>query len=106
MAKYSDSWDSEVHENEQGAKATNLGMNFTLLPVNAIHTVVDVLTKGADRYGIDNWRNWTIDEHLNHALFHLLGSLEYGTTPEEQKIHISHAATRLLFALEEWDRTK
>lgn len=52
------------------------------------------LQYGATRYAPNNWRLIPQEEHINHALLHLL-ALYSG---DEQDDHLSHALTRLMMA--------
>lgn len=67
-----------------------------LLPANALLEVVNVLTTGKERYPDDKWKTQTIQQHLSHALLHIFKYFQGDKTEP----HLSHAATRLLFALE------
>jgi hypothetical protein len=55
-----------------------------------------ILQKGAVKYGIDNWRSITANEHLNHALVHAAAYLA-GNTADD---HLGHFACRAMMALE------
>lgn len=52
------------------------------------------LQYGATRYAPNNWRLIPQEEHINHALLHLL-ALYSG---DKQDDHLSHALTRLMMA--------
>lgn len=52
------------------------------------------LQYGATRYAPNNWRLIPQEEHINHALLHLL-ALYNG---DKQDDHLSHALTRLMMA--------
>lgn len=52
------------------------------------------LQYGATRYAPNNWRLIPQEEHVNHALLHLL-ALYSGDTQDD---HLSHALTRLMMA--------
>lgn len=52
------------------------------------------LQYGATRYAPNNWRLIPQEEHINHALLHLL-ALYSGDTQDD---HLSHALTRLMMA--------
>jgi hypothetical protein len=67
-----------------------------LLPARALLEVARVLKAGSERYGVDAWRRIPAPEHLNHALTHLLALLASDTAEP----HLTHAACRLLFALD------
>lgn len=56
--------------------------------------VAKVLQFGADRYEPNNWRLIPEEEHINHALVHIIAHL-MGDTQDE---HIDHALCRLMMA--------
>lgn len=76
----------------------------SLLPAKALHDVVAVLEHGAQKYGVDNWRN--VDDkrrYLDAALRHLMAVMEGGLDEEDGDSglpHLAHAACSLLFLLE------
>lgn len=58
-------------------------------------TIAKVLQYGADRYEPNNWRLIPQEEHINHALIHLVAAIA-GDTQDD---HIDHALCRLMMAL-------
>lgn len=56
--------------------------------------IAKVLQFGADKYKANNWRLIPQEEHLNHALIHLMAALA-GDTQDD---HIDHALCRLMMA--------
>lgn len=65
--------------------------NDTLQQIIAI---AQVLQYGADRYEPNNWRLIPEEEHINHALIHIIAHLA-GDTQDD---HINHALCRLMMA--------
>ena len=57
-------------------------------------SIAKVLQYGADRYAPNNWRLIPQEEHINHALIHIVAHLA-GDTQDE---HIDHALCRLMMA--------
>lgn len=57
-------------------------------------TIAKVLQYGAERYEPNNWRLIPEEEHINHALIHLIAHLA-GDTQDD---HIDHALCRLMMA--------
>ena len=53
-----------------------------------------VLKEGEKKYTANNWRLIPQEEHINHALIHLLAA-EMGDTQDE---HLDHALCRLMMA--------
>ena len=85
--------DQEVAEN--GARQTNVPYQMELIDPYAILTLGAVLKKGADKYGVDNWRGIPSDEHLGRAIQHLYLH-KYGDISEP---HLANAFTRCMMAL-------
>lgn len=56
--------------------------------------IAKVLQFGADKYKANNWRLIPQEEHINHALIHLMAALA-GDTQDD---HIDHAMCRLMMA--------
>lgn len=80
---------------------SHLDARFDLIPPTALKTVAEVLGEGEAKYptidGVPNWHYITTNDHLNHALAHVYAYLSGADTGEDD---LSHAATRLLLALE------
>jgi hypothetical protein len=87
---------SPLITNEQGGKQSNLNRDYTLIPPDALAQVARVLHNGLVKYGKDNWRKVPVEDHLNHSINHVYLHIA-GNTNED---HLSHAATRLLMALD------
>ena len=56
--------------------------------------IAKVLKYGADRYEPNNWRLIPQEDHINHALIHIIAHL-VGDTQDD---HIDHALCRLMMA--------
>lgn len=56
--------------------------------------IAKVLHFGADKYKANNWRLIPQEEHINHALIHLMAALA-GDTQDD---HLDHALCRLMMA--------
>lgn len=59
-----------------------------------IINVAKVLKYGADRYEPNNWRLIPEEEHINHALIHIVAHIA-GDTQDD---HLNHALCRLMMA--------
>lgn len=98
----------ELVTNENGAKQSAIAVRFDLVPAKALAEVAHVLDHGAKKYGVENWRGIETEDNLNHALRHayaFLASREpyqdgYGK-PAGEIEELSHAACRIMFALEQ-----
>lgn len=88
--------DAPITTNEQGGRQSRVPYRCDLLPARAVLDVAAVLSVGAEKYGPDNWRQITVNEHVNHALAHLFAR-QAGDDADD---HLAHAACRLLMALE------
>ncbi len=65
-------------------------------PAMALLQVAEVLKEGNRVYGQSNWRTIDCDDHINHAINHLLQYMSKDNTED----HLSHAAARIMFALQ------
>jgi hypothetical protein len=75
---------------------------WSLVPWNALTTVLDVLEIGAKKYAPDNWRKVpdATDRYWNAAMRHLLSWKEgEKTDPESGLSHLAHGACNMLFLL-------
>lgn len=88
--------DSPTVMNEAGGKQSATPYRCDLLPPRGLLAVSKVLKEGADKYGVDNWRKIPRQDHLNHAMIHILALLAGDISDS----HLEHAACRILFALE------
>lgn len=88
-------FENGIDTNENGAKQTKLEVRFDLVPPDALTEIANVLYKGANKYGVDNWKGIPTNEHVNHALYHLY---LYLTTKD--KNHLKNASCRSMFALQ------
>lgn len=57
-------------------------------------TIAEVLQEGAEHYAPNNWRLIPEEEHVNHALVHLIAEAAGDTSDN----HLGHALCRLMFA--------
>lgn len=62
--------------------------------ITQVISIAKVLQYGAGRYSPNNWRLIPEEEHINHALIHLVAHLAGDT----QDNHIDHALCRLMMA--------
>ena len=57
--------------------------------------IAKVLKEGAEKYEPNNWRLIPEEEHINHALIHLLAAA-LGDTQDD---HIEHALCRIMMSI-------
>jgi hypothetical protein len=88
--------DAPTVTNAAGGKQSKTRYRCDLLPGRAVLAVAEVLSAGAEKYGPDNWRLIPVRDHVNHALTHLLAFVAGDRSDD----HLSHAACRVLFALD------
>ena len=62
--------------------------------IRQLTRIAQVLQYGAERYQPNNWRLIPQEEHINHALIHIIAELA-GDTQDD---HIDHALCRLMMA--------
>lgn len=89
---------------ETGRKDDQGKPRYDLIPPEALHQVVLVLTSGANRYGDDNWRHVTglRRRYFAAAMRHLWAWWRgEDTDPDSGLSHLAHAACCVLFLLED-----
>lgn len=84
-----------THTNDQGGSQSLIPVRFDLIDAKALFEMAKVLHTGAEKYGEDNWRLISINEHLNHGLMHVYAYLAGDKSDE----HLSHLLCRSTFAL-------
>lgn len=89
--------DAPLEVNRHGGKQSRCLYRADLLPAHALLAIAAVMKQGCEKYGEDNWHSITAAENINHAMIHLL-ALRAGDTSDD---HLEHAATRILFALDQ-----
>ncbi len=87
--------DAPMVVNEHGGKQSKVEYAFDQLDPQAMFQLAGILQKGAEKYGRDNWKRITPEEHLNHALQHIFAHL----AGDKQDDHLGHAFCRLMFAI-------
>lgn len=81
--------------NDQGGSQSLIPVRFDLIDGKAMFEMAKVLYTGAEKYGEDNWRLITVEEHINHALMHSYAYL----AGDESDDHLSHLLCRATFAV-------
>lgn len=88
--------DDPVETNEIGGQQSATGYRLDLLDPKAILRLGAVLKEGVEKgYKKNNWMKIPCDDHINHALGHIMAYLD-GSRDED---HLGHAFCRLMFAV-------
>jgi hypothetical protein len=87
--------DTTVVTNEHGGSQSHIEGDWTQLPYAALREMAICMKHGAEKYGVRNYRLIPHDEHLNHALRHLVLYCD-----QRKKDDLVSAFTRLAFALD------
>lgn len=87
--------DQPIIYNENGGGQSDSPYRMDLVDPKSVLEIAKVLKTGADKYGADNWKKISIDDHLNHLLVHVYAHL----AGDESDKHLAHAACRAIFAL-------
>ena len=90
--------DGLIHTNDQGGRQHARQYRMQAIPTKAILEVGKVRYIGFNelKYEDENYKLIQKEEHIGRALTHLFAYLSGDRSNE----HLSHAATRILFALE------
>jgi len=86
--------DAETTINEAGGKQSHVPVRFDLIDAKAMFAMASVLHEGAEKYGADNWRKISVEDHLNHMIMHAYAYLSGDRSDD----HLSHALCRATFA--------
>jgi hypothetical protein len=87
--------DAPLETNDRGGKQSASPYRFDLIDAKAIFELAAVLKRGADKYGVDNWRAIPTESHLNHMIQHAYAYLAGDTSDD----HLAHALCRAMMAL-------
>lgn len=86
--------DAPTTYNEKGAGQSHVPTRFDLVDGKAMFAMAAVLHEGAEKYGANNWRGISIDDHLNHLIMHAYAYL----SGDRSDAHLSHIMCRAMFA--------
>lgn len=92
-----------MSEIKPGRKDDDAKLRYDLIPPNALHAMVVVLTFGARKYGPDNWKNVANlrARYFAAALRHLWAWWRgERQDPDTGESHLAHAACCVFFLLE------
>lgn len=86
--------DAPLTTNSKGGSQSDIPVRFDLIDAKAMFEMAKVLDYGARKYGANNWRLISIEDHLNHLLMHTFAYLSGDTSDD----HLSHILCRATFA--------
>lgn len=87
--------DAPTITNTQGGKQSDTPYAFTELDPHAMFVLTEILYTGREKYGKNNWRLISVEDHINHALVHINAYM----AGDNQDDHLGHAFCRLMFAI-------
>jgi hypothetical protein len=93
-AEDNDDYDDEIEVHPGGGRRSRVPERFDLVP--GLLEVATVMGKGADKYGLDNWRKLPPESVINHAIRHLYLYL----SGDRSENHAAHAACNCLMLIE------
>lgn len=73
---------SKMVVNQYGGKQSFIEGDYTQLPFRAIRRLAITLQRGGKKYGRNNWKKIDCNDHLNHAIRHILLFAEFGDTED------------------------
>ncbi len=81
---------------ETGATRTDVRERYDLIPFAGLAAMAEVMAKGAETHGEDNWRKGIpVKDCINHCLRHVYQWLD----GDRSERHLAHAACNLMMAL-------
>ena len=86
--------EDEVEVTPQGGKHTRINRAFHHLDPELMLSLARVWYTGGQKYGRNNWKQISTEDHLNHALAHVY---EFMADPEDTDA-LEHAISRLMMA--------
>jgi hypothetical protein len=89
--------DTPTKINENGASQSDIPYSFHTMPVRAVMSLAQLQTEGDKKYGAHDWRGISVEDHVNHAITHLMAWL----AGDRSDNHLQHGAWRAIAALEE-----
>lgn len=81
--------------NDGGGRQSALEVSFMLIDPFALWRLAEILYHGADSHGVDNWRKIPIEDHLDHAIAHIV----QWCAGDRQDDHLGHAFCRMMMAV-------
>ncbi len=88
--------DGETVTNEHGGRQSFTLADYSKVPPQALRLLAQCLGFGARKYGADNWKRITIEEHLSHAMNHI----QEFRCGDRSEPHLVNTFTRIAMALQ------
>jgi hypothetical protein len=88
--------DGETVTNEHGGRQSFTLADYSKVPPQALRLLAQCLGFGARKYGTDNWKRITIEEHLSHAMNHI----QEFRCGDRSEPHLVNTFTRVAMALQ------
>lgn len=96
----------EIVTNPLGGKQSKLYVAYHLIDPHALEALAAIHHRGAIKYAPDNWRKIDTEEHINHALHHIVQALKITGArrrgllyAHDKEDHLAHALCRITFAI-------
>lgn len=96
----------DIITNTKGGKQSKIYRAYHLIDPWALECLAAIHHRGAIKYATDNWRNISTEDHLNHAMHHMVQALKTFTMKRlsrpyllDREDHLAHALCRLTFAI-------
>lgn len=92
---------------KEGVKYDENKLDYTLIPMDSLAKVVEVLMYGARKYAPDNWYKVPDGKkrYIRALLRHSIQAIDEDLDNESNLPHLAHAACCCLFALHFMDKT-
>ena len=88
--------EGETVTTADGGKHSFTRARYDAIPMQALRVLAECVGFGLRKYGQDNWKRIPIEEHMGHAMGHLV-QWQCGDRSEP---HLVNAAARVMFALQ------
>jgi hypothetical protein len=87
--------DTETITTEGGGKHSKIPYDILSMDAFALLEAASVMYEGKIKYGKDNWRLISTEEHIEHLMVHALAWL----AGDRSDKHLAHALCRAIFAV-------
>ena len=88
--------DAPMVSDDRGYVSSATPYRMDLMPGKSLLHMAAIMAEGAKTHGENNWKNGSVENHLNKMLVHVFAYL----AGDRQDDHLGHAAWRAMAALE------